>query len=235
MGARRKLVQLTRWPPVGLVRFGSLRRTKPISATFGLDRGGALDRHYIQAFLSAHEADIQGHVLEIGTDKYARQYGGDAVSKVDVLHVAENREPVTIIGDLTNADHIPSDTFNCIILTQTLQCVFDLESAIKTVHRILAPGGVVLATIPGISKISRYDMDRWGYFWSFTTASAQRLFEHAFPAANVRVEAYGNVLSAISFLHGLSAGELKKRELDYHDADYQVIITVRAKKPDAST
>ncbi len=226
---------MTRWPPVGLVRFGNLRRVKPISTTFGLERGRALDRHYIETFLSGRSADVHGHVLEIGTDMYTRLYGGDDVTKVDVLHVAENREPVTIIGDLSHADHIESGSFDCVILTQTLQCVFDLTSAVETVHRILKPGGVVLVTIPGISKISRYDMDRWGYYWSFTTASARRLFEHRFPSDCVEVEAYGNVLSAISFLHGLSAGELRKRELEYHDPDYQVIITVRAVKPVATT
>jgi SAM-dependent methyltransferase len=228
-------VRLTRWPPVGLVRFGNLRRVKPISSTFGLERGGAVDRYYIERFLSANATDVRGHVLEIGTDMYTRRYGGAAVTKIDVLHVAENREPVTIIGDLAQADHIPSGSFDCIILTQTLQYVFDLAPAVDTVLRILKPGGVVLVTLPGISRISPYDMERWGSFWSFTTASARRLFEHRFPSDCVEVEAYGNVLSAISFLHGISAGELRKRELEHHDPDYQVIITVRAAKPVATT
>lgn len=33
---RRKLARLACWPPVGLVRFGSLRRRKPISADWEL-------------------------------------------------------------------------------------------------------------------------------------------------------------------------------------------------------
>lgn len=96
---------------------------------------------------------------------------------------------------------------------------------------MLKPGGVVLATIPGISPISRYDMERWGQYWSFTTLSAQRLFEEIFPPANVIVEGHGNVLAAASFLYGMSAQELRQAELDQHDPDYEVVIMVRAVKP----
>jgi hypothetical protein len=35
---------------------------------------------------------------------------------------------------------------------------------------------------------------------------------------------------ACAFLHGLAAHELHKKELEYHDPDYQVVITVRALK-----
>lgn len=232
--ARRRIVRYTRWPPVGWVRFGSLRRLKPISLVWGSERGQPIDRHYIERFLATHAEDIRGHVLEIGTNIYTRTFGGDRVTKNDVLHVAENKPEVTIIGDLTSADHIFSDTFDCIILTQTLNAIYDVPAAIKTVYRILKPGGVVLATIPGISKISRYDMDRWGYYWSFTTRSAQRLFETDFPAANIQVEARGNVLTAVAFLHGLASAELKQKELDHADPDYELLITIRAEKPEAA-
>jgi hypothetical protein len=108
-----------------------------------------------------------------------------------------------------------------------------VAAAVKTVFRILKPGGVVLATVPGISKISRYDMDRWGYYWSFTTRSVQLIFKEAFPLENIYIKSHGNVLSAISFLHGLSAGELRQKELDFVDSDYELLITIRALKPEA--
>ncbi len=71
--------------------------------------------------------------------------------------------------------------------------------------------------------------DSW--HWSFTVNSAHRLFEEVFPAADVKITAYGNVLTAIAFLHGLVAEELCQKELDHYDPDYQVLITVRAVKP----
>lgn len=230
LSTRRRIVRYTRWPPVGWVRFGSLRRLRPISPDWGMERGQPIDRFYIERFLTQHAADIQGRVLEIGDNSYTRAFGGERVTQSDVLHVAEDRPQVTIIGDLTNARHIPSDSFDCIILTQTIQAIYDVPAAIATAHRILKPGGVVLVTVPGISKISRYDMDRWGYYWSFTSASAHRLFAELFAPANVQVEAHGNVLAAIAFLHGLAAEELRQRELEAHDPDFEMLITIRAVK-----
>jgi ubiquinone/menaquinone biosynthesis C-methylase UbiE len=150
-----------------------------------------------------------------------------------VLHLAKGESLATIVADLTDAQHIPSTSFDCVILTQTLQFIYDVRAALATIYRILKPGAVVLATVPGISQISRYDMERWGHFWSFTTLSAQQLFEEAFPGANLTVEAYGNVLAATAFLHGLAIQELKQKELDHWDPDYQVVITIRAMKPAA--
>jgi hypothetical protein len=93
---------------------------------------------------------------------------------------------------------------------------------------------VALVTFPGISQISHLAEKGWAdsWYWSFTANSVQRLFEEVFPAANVRVAAYGNVLSAIAFLHGLGAEELCQEELDHCDPDYQLLITVRIVKPE---
>lgn len=218
-------------PPVGRVQLGSLRRLTPFSREFGYDRGRPVDRYYIEAFLSANRSDIRGHVLEIAEDAYTRRFGGDRVIKSDVLHVREGQPHATIVADLAGADHIPADSFDCVILTQTLQFIFDVPAALRTVRRILRPGGVVLATLPGISPISRYDMERWGCFWGFTSLSARRLFEAVAPATAIRIEAHGNVLAAAAFLYGMAAEELEPGELDSFDPDYEVIITVRAVRP----
>lgn len=215
---------------MGRVRFGSLRRLQPISREWGFDRGRPVDRHYIERFLASHVTDIRGRVLEVAGDRYTRMFGGDRVVQSDVLHVAAGQPGVTIVADLSRADVIPAKTFDCVIVTQTMQCIYDVKAAIHTLHRILRPGGVVLATIPGISKVSREDMDRWGYYWSFTTCSARRLFEERFEPEHVGVEAHGNVLSAIAFLHGLADRELEPAELEFHDPDYEVLIGVRAQK-----
>lgn len=217
-------------PPVGSIRFGSLRRVEPVSRDWGFDRGLPIDRHYIERFLAAHTSDICGHVLEIADDTYTRLFGGDRLTRSDVLNVVAGHPKTTIVGDLACADHIPSDTFDCIIITQTLHLIYDVRAALKTLFRILKPGGVLLVTIPGISQISRYDMDRWGDYWRFTTRSAQRLFEEVFPAAHIQVAACGNVLAATALLYGLVTQELRADELDYCDPDYEILITIRAVK-----
>jgi SAM-dependent methyltransferase len=206
-----------------------LRRVTPVSRDWGFDRGLPVDRYYIEDFLIRHSQDVRGRVLEIEDDSYTRRFGGDRVTVSDVLHVEEGNPRATVVGDLTCADHIPPDTFDCIILTQTLHLIYDTRAALRTLHRILKPGGVLLATFPGITRISH---DEWAgsWFWGFTTASSRRLFEEVFPAPDVKVEARGNVLAAISFLHGLAAEEMSEEELNYSDPDYEVLITVRAAK-----
>ena len=234
MALRRRAKAVLRrwrvWPPLGWVRFGGLRRSTPISARFGFDRGLPIDRYYIEAFLSRHAPDIRGRVLEIGDGAYTRRFGGPQVRRSDVLHAAPGNPAATLVGDLATGAGIPQAAFECIILTQTLQFIYDVPSAIQNVHADLKPGGVVLATVPGISQISRYDMERWGDFWRFTPLSARRLFEGAFAGEALAVEAYGNVLAAVAFLHGLATEELRPRELAHNDEDYPVIITIRAQK-----
>lgn len=227
---RQWFVRQTRSPRVGHVGFGDLRRLKPISDVWGADRGHPVDRFYIERFLDRHAADVCGHVLEIGTADYTRRFGADRVSKSDVLHIAENKPDVTIIGDLSKGDNIPSVTFDCVILTQTLHIIYDFRAAVQTIYRILKPGGVLLATFPGITRISRYDMDRWGHYWSYTTRSAHRIFENDFAPDDIEIETHGNVLTAIAFLHGISAHELTADELAYSDPDYELLITVRARR-----
>lgn len=217
-------------PPLGRIRMGDLRRLKPISDCFGYDRGLPVDRYYIEKFLAYYAQDIQGHVLEIKEPLYTYRFGGDRIIKSDVLHVEAGNPKATLIADLTNADHLPSDTFDCIILTQTLQFIYDVPTAIKTLYRILKPGGILLLTVSGISQISSEDMERWGQYWSFTTLSIQKLLQAVFDQEKVIVTANGNVFSAIAFLHGLATEELKKSNLDYYNPDYQVLISARAVK-----
>jgi len=229
---RRRIARLAVWPPVGWVRFGDLRRLKPISSDYGNSRGLEIDRYYIEKFLAEHAEDIGGRVLEIKHNTYTKRYGQNRVTKSDVLHPAEGNPDATIVGDLTQADHLPSDCYDAIIFTQTLQVIYDIRTVIATLHRILKPGGVLLATASGMAQLSLEDFDKWGEYWRFTSLSARLLFEEVFSTGNVTVSAYGNVLAAISFLEGLACEDLKRSELDARDRGYEVLIAVRAVKPE---
>jgi SAM-dependent methyltransferase len=221
-------------PPIGFVRFGSLRRLEPISREYGFDRGQPIDRHYIETFLAGHAADVAGRVLEIKDDAYTRRFGGDRVVRSDVLCLEADDPRATIVGDLVSAGHIPAATFDCAIVTQTLQLIYDVRAALATVHRVLKPGGVLLATVPGMSQTSPHGDwgDRWA--WGFTRVSARKLVAEAFPGGTVDVETFGNVVAAIASLHGLSTDELSPEELAHRDPEYQLSIGIRARKALAS-
>ena len=93
----------------------------------------------------------------------------------------------------------------------------------------MKPGGILLATVPGISQIDHYEW-RESWYWSFTQLSARRLFEEAFGAEHIEIESHGNVLAATAFLQGMAFEELNREELDYNDLDYPVTITIKAEK-----
>ncbi len=227
--ARRHLTRATRWPPVGGIDWGDLRRREPISRDWGGDRGTPIDRYYIESFLTARATDVRGRVLEVGEDTYTRRFGGDRVTRSEVVHAAEDNPRADYVADFADAPQLPSGAFDCVLCTQTLQLVGELADGIATLHRILAPGGVLLVTVPGISKIYREEEHPWLDCWRFTRAAARRVFTPAF-GEQLEVSAYGNVTAAVAFLHGAAAEELTPEELDDADPLYEMLIAVRAEK-----
>lgn len=207
---------------------GSLRRTTPISGQWGFDRGTPVDRYYIEGFLDGCSGDIRGGVLEVMDSRYTDRFGS-AVEKSEVLDIDPANPRATLIADLAAAEGVSSETFDCIILTQVLQFVYDVGSAIREAHRLLRPHGVLLATVPAVSKIDR-TAGVEGDFWRFTPASCERLFGEVFGDDNVTVKGHGNVLSAVAFLTGLAREDLTDRELDVRDELFPVVVTVRSVK-----
>lgn len=216
--------------PLKAVSFGDLRRLSPIGQELGAERGIPIDRYYIRKFLQTYSSDIKGHVLEFEDNYYTQEFGGKLVTKSDIMNL-ERKMGATVIGDITKADFIPSDSFDCVICTQTLFIIYDVRSAIRHLHRILKPGGVLLVTFPGISP--RVDTEKtlgWHDCWRFTKLSAHRLFSELFSQNQVTAISYGNVFVATCFLYGLALDELTPEELDHHDPQYEVTIGVRAVK-----
>jgi SAM-dependent methyltransferase len=225
---RRRVLPLRRdLPPRERLGLTSL---EPVSRSFGQDRGTPVDRWYIERFLAEHAADITGRVLEVAEPTYTRRFGDDRVTRSDVLHASPGNPEATLVGDLTTGEGLPEAAFDCFICTQTLHIVFDVRAAIEGARRILQPGGVLLATVPGISQVSREDRRRFGDWWRFTTDSTTRLFAEAFGEHDIEVTTHGNVLVAAAFLYGFAAEELDEATLRHRDPDFDFLMTVRARR-----
>jgi SAM-dependent methyltransferase len=205
-------------------RLGVLRRTRPLSSDWGFDRGTPVDRFYIEHFLRENGKDICGNVLEVKDSEYTKRYG-TAVLRSDVLDIDSSNPSATLIADLARTDRLPAAAFDCFILTQTLQLVFDIRAAVESAHRLLRPEGVLLLTVPSVSKIVP-DCD--GDYWRFTAASCSRLFGEVFGPANITVTSYGNLLSCTAFLQGMAYQELPDKKLKHNDEAFPLIIAVRA-------
>ena len=219
---RRRLRRLRR--PAWL---GSIRRTAPLSDHWGRDRGTPIDRYYIERFLAAERQAIRGRVLEVMNVDYTERFG-TGVERSDILDIDGSNPSATIVADLASADDVPSETFDCFVLTQTLQYVYDLQSAVGHVHRILRPGGTVLCTVPTVSRIARRTLET--EYWRLTALGSQRLFADVFIGGSVDNQAHGNVLTAVAFLIGMAAEELSTRELELVDPFFPVLVTIKATK-----
>jgi SAM-dependent methyltransferase len=187
-----------------------------------------VDRYYIEQFLTEHAADVRGRVLEVKDSDYSRMFERGA-TRLDVLDLDASNPAATIIADLSIGDGIPAGTFDCFVLTQTLQLIYDVRAAIVQCHRLLAPGGVLLATVPVVSRIVHDDGLQWDY-WRFTGASCRRLFGDVFGEDQVSVRTWGNVLAGVAFLRGTAYQEIPRRKLDTHDPYFPILVTVRAVK-----
>lgn len=205
---------------------GIFRRTSPLSAVWGFDRGTPVDRYYIEKFLKGYRQDITGRTLEVADTQYTNQFG-TGVTRADVLDIDRSNKEATLIADLSAPDQIPSSVFDCFILTQTLHLIYDIKSAIENAYRLLRPGGVLLATVPSVSRIASDEIEDC---WRFTVASCSRLFAESFGAENTTVQNFGNMATCVAFLRGMAYEELSKKELAKIDDAFPLVVCVRAVK-----
>jgi polysaccharide pyruvyl transferase WcaK-like protein/peptidoglycan/xylan/chitin deacetylase (PgdA/CDA1 family) len=213
--------------PVGRLDWGGLRRLAPVSRQWGFDRGRPVDRFYIERFLEEHAGLVRGRVCELLSDEYARRFGGDRLTRVDVLDIDPANTRATIVDDLTAPARIPEGAFDCFVLTQVLPYIYDCGAALATAYRSLAPGGALLVTVPSVIKYHREPEDHW----RFTTDSLARLVRDHCPDAEREVRSHGNLLACVAFLHGLAAEELTEAELRAEDPEFPLVVTACVRRP----
>lgn len=200
---------------------------QPLSFWWGRDRGQEIARYYLEElFLTEFSADIRGHCLEFSADDYTSVFGGNRVTKIDILNLEGGMPNTTIQADITTANDIPSNQFDCIICTHVLHIISDLEMAVSELYRILRPGGVVLIAVPQVSMCC----PEYGEMWRFTQDGLRSVLAGAFEDENIITRAYGNSLTAAGEIRGLAAHEFSERQLNHHDQRFAVEVCARAVK-----
>jgi hypothetical protein len=199
----------------------------PVSECFGIDRGTPVDRVYIGAFLERHRSDIRSSILEVAEDRYASALRVDTPCPVDVLDIDPSNDRATVVGDLSRPNSLPFDRYECAIITQTLQYVEHPDIAISNLRRCLSPHGVLLVTMPAITRVDP-GAGRPADRWRVTAEGLRTLLAKAFGAANVQCENVGRVDTAAAFLYGLAAEEIGLLPGTLHTSDYPVVVCGRA-------
>ncbi|MGH8906048.1 MAG: glycosyltransferase [Egibacteraceae bacterium] len=215
---------LARHAPGRYPRWGNLRRREPFSAHYGYDRGTPIDRHYIESFLHRCRADVSGRVLEVKDATYAQRYGS-RLDRVDVVDIDPANRQATLVADLCQVGSLPAARFDCVILTQTLHLLPEPLEALVNLRQALAPGGVLLITVPTLSRTVR--AAEGPDYWRWTPVGLRQLLSGVWPDAEIKAEGHGNLVVALGSLLGLAGEELDTAELDCQDPAFPVVVTAR--------
>jgi SAM-dependent methyltransferase len=225
----RRVVQ--RWRHPARLYLAS-RKLEPLSRYYGAERGSIIDRYFIEDFLADSRDHIHGRCMELLDDAYTRRFGGDRVTTSDVLDIDPANPLATIVGDLQALDAVTDDTFDCVILTQTLQLLPEPAKGVAELHRILAPGGTALVTVPAMARVSGLTRNGIGDhdYWRFTPAGLRILLERHFSSDDLDVAGRGNVRTGLAFWAGLARQDLPRKALAVDDPAFPMLVTARATK-----
>jgi SAM-dependent methyltransferase len=232
---RQGLRRWRRWPVVRELRFARLRRLRPLRN--GGPNGTAVVRYYWARFLEHHAADIRGRALEMGTTSTIRRYGGDRLIEAEALDLAPHSPEVTVVADLSRADHVPGERYDCFVNQFTTAVVYDVEAALYHAIRLLKPGGVLLINFWSVDFYFHRGLDMgtggcmYMHWWFTPMQVGDLLHRLALSEHDYTLEIYGNLLTRFAFLVNLPAEELTAAELDYADPGQPLLICARIVRP----
>jgi SAM-dependent methyltransferase len=214
-----------------------LRRLTPLRN--GERNGTAVIRYYWSQFLESHQADIRGHGLEVGETTTIRKYGGSLLIQADAIDLSPHSPEVVVVADLSRADHVPADTYDCFVNQFTTSVIYDIDAAIFHAIRILKPGGVLLINFWCLDFYLYRGLDMgtgapiYMYRW-FTPIQVENLLRRLrLSDGDFELHVYGNLLTRVAFLMNLPAEELTRRELEFSDPGQPLLICARIVKPEA--
>ena len=128
---------------------------------------------------------IHGRLLDAGCGDLPYREGlRDQVSRYDTLDVAPRAGELTYVGDIQKMGEVPSETYDSVICLEVLEHVPDPFSAARELNRVLAPGGVLVASVPHLSRLHDEPHD----YYRYTRHGLRHLLEQAgFEVAEMHV------------------------------------------------
>jgi len=209
-----------------LPRWGNLRRTTPFSATYGFERGQPIDRYYLDRFLARYRDLITGAVLETQGSSYTERFGHD-VTRAHSFDIEPRFEPTYVCDFAYSGGVIPDQSYDCLLLPNTLMHFRELDRCLAHSRRVVRPGGTILASAAGLLPLTGDVPD----YWRLSPDGWREKLCEAWPGAMLEIVSYGNCLAAVSAQLGLALEELTEAELDVQDPRFPVLTTIVCRLP----
>jgi hypothetical protein len=223
------------WPLIRHLRAIRFRRLNPIDN--GKLTGLPVVRYYWAEFLTKHQTDIRGHALEIGETTTIRHYGGAALTQADALDMTAHSPEVRVVANLSEAEHVPGDRYDCFVVQFTANVLYDIEPALYHAIRLLKPGGVLLINFWCVDYYLFRGLDMGTgspvyMHWWFTPIQVENMLRRlGLTEQDFQLEIYGNLLTRMAFLMNLNAEELTPQERNHVDPGHPLLICARIVKP----
>ncbi len=222
-------------PVIRNLRCLQLRRLQPFG--HGRQYGTPIVRYYWEKYLQEYRADIRGIALEIGSTDTIRRFGGMAVSCAEAIDLSPHSPDVTVVTDLSRADHVPTERYDCFVNQFTMHLIYDAQAALYHSLRILKPGGVLLINFSCVDYYFPRGLDMgtgapmFVYRW-FTPIEVENMLRRLdLQPKDYTLGIYGNLFTRIAYQMNMPAEELTKRELEYADSGHPLLICARVVKP----
>lgn len=222
-------------PLIRHLRALTMRRLRPYYA--GASDQLSVIRYYWADFLESHRADIRGVGLEIGETSTLRAFGGTALTAAHALDLTAHSAEVRLVADLSRADHLPADQYDCFVHQFTTAVIYDLPAALYHAVRLLKPGGVLLINFWCVDFYLHRGLDMgtgaplYMYHWPTPIGVHNLLHELALTDADYALTIYGNLLTRMAFLLNMPAPEFTPAELSHADPGQPLLICARIVKP----
>jgi SAM-dependent methyltransferase len=199
----------------------------PLSDDHGIDRGTPIVRAYIEEFLGQHREAIRGPVLEVGDSRYTASFGAGRVTTSTVVDIDRANRHATFIADLNQANSLPDDSFDCIILTEVLHLLTNPGTCLRSCCRALREEGSVLITVPALKRLNPKDPD--SDYLRYTPAGLELLLRRTWDGP-FSVTWYGNLRACVAFLVSHVSEEISSEELRFRDERFPLTVAARAQK-----
>jgi SAM-dependent methyltransferase len=217
------------------LRCVKLRRTSALYP--GRTVGMQVVRYYWNRFLDERRMDVRGRALEIGVTGTIRHFGAGRLTSAEAIDVSHSDPSVTIVADLTKADHVASDQFDCFVNQFTMHILYEFRAALYHSIRLLKPGGVLLINFPCRSgyPVNGIPLDGGPsahVCWWFTPYLVETVCgELGIDEGHRELKTYGNYFALAAYMAGIPSEELTTHELETVDPDFPLLICARIQKP----